>query len=279
MSADATASSTIDRDFAVGIARAFAGALIFALPMLMTMEMWQIGFSISPWRLILLLVVQMPLLVGLSRFVGFERTRTLGEDVTDAFVAIAVAVLMAAVVLFVFKVIDTDMTRQEVIGKIALQSFPGSIGALLARGQLGQQGRAADEDRQDPTYPGELFLMGVGALFLGLNVAPTEEMIQLSYMMDPWRELALVLLSLVIMHAFVYSIDFPGGSEFPKDMGFWTLFVRFTVVGYVVVLLICLYLLWTFGRTDGTDIEDVLSAAIVLGFPSSVGAAAARLIL
>ncbi|SMH39336.1 TIGR02587 family membrane protein [Azospirillum agricola] len=279
MSADATASNGIDPAFAVGLARAFAGALIFALPMLMTMEMWQIGFSINPWRLVLLLVVQIPLLVGLSRFVGFERTRSVGEDVTDAFVAVAVAVLMAAAVLFLFKVIDTGMTRQEVIGKIALQSFPGSIGAMLARGQLGQQRRDADEDRQDPSYPGELFLMGVGALFLGLNVAPTEEMIQLSYMMDPWRELALILLSLVIMHAFVYSIDFPGGSEFPEGVGFWTLFVRFTVVGYVIVLLICLYLLWTFGRTDGTGIGDVLSAAVVLGFPSSVGAAAARLIL
>ncbi len=32
-------------EFAVDAARAFAGALIFALPMLMTMEMWWLGFT------------------------------------------------------------------------------------------------------------------------------------------------------------------------------------------------------------------------------------------
>ncbi|MGH8729002.1 MAG: DUF2391 family protein [Burkholderiales bacterium] len=39
------------------------------------------------------------------------------------------------------------------------------------------------------------------------------------------------------------------------------------------------YLLWTFGRTDGLGLHAFLTAAIVLGFPSAIGAAAARLIL
>jgi hypothetical protein len=60
-------------EFAVDAARAFAGALIFALPMLMTMEMWWLGFYIDPLRLALLLVLMFPLLVRLSQYSGIRR--------------------------------------------------------------------------------------------------------------------------------------------------------------------------------------------------------------
>jgi uncharacterized membrane protein len=39
------------------------------------------------------------------------------------------------------------------------------------------------------------------------------------------------------------------------------------------------YVLWTFGRFDGEAPALVLTQAVVLGFPASLGAAAARLIL
>ena len=51
----------------VGIARGFAGAMLFSLPMIMTMEMCGLGFYIDPYRLALLQVVMVPLLVRLSR--------------------------------------------------------------------------------------------------------------------------------------------------------------------------------------------------------------------
>jgi uncharacterized membrane protein len=37
-------------------------------------------------------------------------------------------------------------------------------------------------------------------------------------------------------------------------------------------------MLWTFGRTDGLAFTETVSTLIVLGFPSAVGVAAARLI-
>jgi len=74
-------------------------------------------------------------------------------------------------------------------------------------------------------------------------------------------------------------VDFRGRPELPDTATFWSLFLRFTVVGYGCVLIISLYLLWSFGRTAGTSPEEILSAAVVLGFPGAIGAAAARLIL
>ena len=64
------------RDYAAGLARAFAGAIIFGLPLLMTMEMWSIGLYVHPLRLLLFIALNFVVLVFLSRFGGFEKTST-----------------------------------------------------------------------------------------------------------------------------------------------------------------------------------------------------------
>ena len=150
---------------------------------------------------------------------------------------------------------------------------------MLARSQV--SGESAGEGRgEEPRgYGRELALMAIGALFLGLSVASTEEVMLLAYRMGPWKVIALALLSLALMHAFVHAVEFPGGAPPSPGAAFWSLFVRYTVVGYAVVLLISFYLLWTFGQTDGAAFVAVLGACIVLGFPCAVGAAAARVIL
>ena len=51
------------RRFGIDLARACAGPLIFSLPMLMTMEMWWLGFYMSRFRLALFLLLVIPLLV------------------------------------------------------------------------------------------------------------------------------------------------------------------------------------------------------------------------
>ena len=112
-----------------------------------------------------------------------------------------------------------------------------------------------------------------------LNIAPTEEMLQISYKMTPWHVLAMIATSLLLIHAFVYALEFSGQEPIPPGTPFWSVFLRFTVVGYALVLLICAYVLWSFGRLDDTSWVDRLPTILVLGLPASVGAAAARLIL
>jgi putative integral membrane protein (TIGR02587 family) len=257
--------------------RAAGGALIFSIPMLMTVEMWQLGFYMDRLRLALLIAMAIPLLVELSHQIGFEHTRHWSEDFRDALFACAVGTAVAAVVLAVFGQLTADMSAHEVVGKIALQAVPSAIGALLALSQFGG-GRESVGDKKE-TYWGELFLMAVGALFLGLNVAPTEEMILIAYSMSPLHGIALVLLSLALMHGFVFAVGFKGGSELTPDTPWWSAFVRFTLPGYAIALAISLYVLWTFGRLDGNAAGQTFMAVVVLAFPSSIGAAAARLIL
>jgi uncharacterized membrane protein len=56
-------------------------------------------------------------------------------------------------------------------------------------------------------------------------------------------------------------------------------FLRVTVVGYVIAIIVSFYLLWTFGRIEGLAITEIASMTLVLSFPAAIGAAAARLIL
>jgi putative integral membrane protein (TIGR02587 family) len=267
-------ASRATRDFG----RAAGGALLFSLPMLMTMELWQLGFYLGPARLLALLVSALPLLVFLSRYIGFERTRGWRDDVLDALIALGTAAVVCLTLLLLFGTITLDTPADEWVGKTAIQMVPAAIGALLAKSQFGasavEDGAAAEE-----TYGGELFLMAVGALFLGFNIAPTEETLLISYQMSEWHALGLMLLSLALMHGFVFALGFAGGSEVSADEPWWSAFVRLTLPGYVVALAISLYVLWLFGRTDGLDADAVAMATVVLSFPSAIGAAAARLIL
>ncbi|PZQ45677.1 MAG: TIGR02587 family membrane protein [Rhodovulum sulfidophilum] len=262
------------------LGRGAGGALLFSLPMLMTMEFWWLGIYLDRPRLLVLLLVAFPLLVLLSRRIGFEPTRRWRDDVIDACVAAGIAAIVCVTSLTLFGTIARDTALDEALGKIAIQMVPAAIGALLARSQFGAR-TEDDGQAEEPaeTYGGELFLMAVGALFLGFNVAPTEEMMLISYQMSDWHALALLGLSLAIMQGFVFALGFAGGTEISPDERWWSSFLRLTLPGYVIALGISLFLLWIFGRTDGLGVHGLPLVVVVLAFPASVGAAAARLIL
>lgn len=270
------------RKFAIGLARAFAGAILFSLPMMMTMEMWRLGFTINGYRLALLIILDIPLLIGLSYFVGFEETDSLLNDAVDAFVAFAVGFVSSAILLYLFGVINFQMPAEEIVGEISIQAVSAGLGAMLAQSQLGNNDKAnADNEKRQKRsagYFGQLFIMIVGALFLSLNTAPTQEMILINYQTSDLHIIAIFILTLALMHAFVYAVGFQG-QEDTAGKSFWSIFARYTVVGYALALLVSFTLLWLFGRTDGTGFKESLETAIVLGFPAGIGAAASRLIL
>ncbi|OCP06332.1 MULTISPECIES: TIGR02587 family membrane protein [unclassified Ensifer] len=280
--------TSIDFDhsrFAKGLARGLAGALVFALPMFLTMEMWELGLYIDRSRLLLLLLVNIPLLILLARRIGFENISTWREAVRDASIAYFLGLTASAFVLSAIGVLSAAQALPGAAGMIAIQTVPASIGALLGRSELGQRDED-DEDAQDPIdddmqtgYGGELFMMAVGALFLGLNVAPTEEMILISFKMSPWHAIALIVSSILLMHGFVYALSFLGGHELEEGTPGWHALIRFTMPGYMIAFSISLYCLWTFHRLDGIALTQAIMSTVVLAFPSAIGAAAARLIL
>jgi len=274
-----TFNSEASRHFARGLARAFGGAIIFSLPLLMTQEMWDLASHIERPKLAILLALSFPLFVGLSHHAGFEQTFDWKDDVRDTCVAYAVAFIASAIMLVLFGVIDLGVSFNDLLAKISLQIVPAGFGALLGRSLLEKSERHEKDKAWEAKYLGKLFLMAAGALFLGMNIAPTDEVVLIPHQLTEWHAVVLALLSLLLMHAFVFAVEFRGGAVVPQESSAWSLFLRFTLVGYAIVLLISLYLLWTFGRTEGLALHQAMAAMVVLGFPAAIGAAAARLIL
>lgn len=262
--------------YARDLARALGGALLFGLPLLMTMEMWWFGFLLEPWRLAVFLLAALPLLLGLAFYAGFSaRHRGLGHALLDTLVALAVGFLAAAATLALLGVLEADAPPRQIAGQLLLQAVAGAMGALLAGRQL-SAGTEDGGDEDEASYPGELFLMVAGALFLALNMAPTEEMILIAYRMSAGHVVALVAVSLILMHALVYSVGFPGQEAHERPL---SAFAHYTLPGYALVLLVSLYVLWVFGRTEGHGLAETVDAMVVLGFPGALGAAAARLLV
>ncbi len=274
-----TAAAMIDlrkeRAYVRDLARAFAGALVFNIPLLMTMEMWEQGVAMERWRLLTFIVAGLPLLYGLAYYAGFSKRRGFRNDILDTAVALAVGFVTASVLLILFGVVQWNAPPHEAIGMVALQAVPGAMGALLARRQLSGDG-GGDTDEDAASYFGELFLMAAGALFFALNIAPTEEIILIAYKATALHVLALIALSLLLLHLIVFNAGFAGQEEADRPLH---AFMHFTLPGYAIALGISLFALYVFGRTDGLSVQGVVQIAIVLGFPAAIGAAAARLLV
>jgi putative integral membrane protein (TIGR02587 family) len=266
-----------DREYAKGLGRAFIGAALFALPLFMTMEMWQLGFTVDRLRLAALLAGALPMLVALSYFAGFERAFGLLNHLLDVFAAIAVAALSGALILTLFGVLAPAQPFEEIVSKVAAVTVPGAIGALLADKQLNNG--AGDAEAQERSYGARLFLMAMAALFVAFNVAPTEEMILIAFQISPWQALLLALASLTLLPALLFWVDFPGRAARRGDRGFWSVLVRFSFAGYGICVFVALALLWVFGRTDHASLAEVVEFVVVLSFPAALGAGLAHFVV
>ena len=243
------------------------------------MEMWQLGFHMARLQLALFIVVMMPVLLGMEYYTGFKEATTVLDEIADAAVAFGVGLVASTIVLAMFNLISLHEPVSSVIGKIALQSVPASFGAMISGSQFGAQGAAERRHKREIGFGGILFLMAVGAFFLAFNVAPTEEMFLIAARMTHWHVIALSIISLAVMHGFVYAASFRGAPGVPEGTRRTTLFFRYTVPGYAIALVVSFYVLWTFGRYQGHTGALIIMQAVVLGFPASIGAAAARLVV
>lgn len=267
-----TAGSAQD-SYVRDLGRAFGGALLFSLPLLMTMEMWALGFTARPERLLVFVVAALPLLFGLSHYAGFSARRGLLNNALDTLVALAVGFATAGALLLIFNVLDLS-SATSAVGQVSLQAVPAALGALAARRQLSADSDEGGED--EASYPGELFLMLAGALYFALNLAPTEEMRLIAYLATPLGALGILVLSVVLLHLIVFEAGFAGQEEAETPM---RAFLHFTLPGYGLCLVASFAMLWVFGAADGHGLQAVVSNVVILAFPAAIGAAAARLLV
>lgn len=275
-------------------ARGAGGALLVGTPLLMTMEMWWGGFTIPPQRLLVFYLANFVVLIALEHYSGFRDEGSFLEEVIDAFEALGIGTIVAAVMLYVTAVLDEDRSASVLLAVIILESIPLSIGASVAISLLGggggggggngggegEDGAKAKRERREAGFWGTQAIGVAGALYFGFNVAPTEEPMLIGLRMTWWHAILLLLLSLLIVHAILYAVGFRGSERLPEGRGWWRTLVGMGSVSYASAALVALFLLWVFGRIGpGTGLLATIQMTIALAFVTSLGSAAGRLII
>jgi putative integral membrane protein (TIGR02587 family) len=262
--------------------RAFSGAYIFGIPLLFTMEMWWIGEYLPRWKLAAFLLVAFLCNVGLSWVAGFKRESSFSSAVLQAVDVVAVGIVAAFTMLLVINRISIHDPIDAILGTVVIQAVPLSIGASVANEVFsgrGGNGRQGDDDEEATPWKDLLNDVGataVGGIFVGMSIAPTEEIPMLAAGLSYGHLMAVVAFSLVISYAIVFASEF----DHPQPGGPFQRPITETTLAYVVSLVVSLVVLWLFDQIRADDPgRAIVEQVIVLAVPTTVGGAAGRLVL
>lgn len=271
----------------IDVARAASGGLLFGVPLLYTMEVWWVGSRARPWQMLVLLgVLAVPVLM-LNVKSGFRAQRDfrLADAVGDTVEALAIGLVITFGVLVLLREVTLDTPIAAALGKVVYESVPFCLGIGVARILLEGDPDLDDDDDGDPQPSragsrdvADLGATAVGAAFVGLSIAPTDEIPMLTSAMGPGWLLVVIGVSLVASYAIVFVAGFSRQTERHAQTGIFQRPATETMMSYLVSLVVALVLLWLFQR--GVEPPgDLLSRVVVLGFPAAVGGAAGRLAL
>lgn len=270
------------RDEVDDAVRGVSGGLLFGIPLLFTMELWWIGASARPVRLAAVLLVTFAAVVVLTKAAGFRRsTEVRWSDVlVDSVEAVAIGLVCVAGVLLLLREITAATPLAEAVGKVVYEATPFSLGVAVARHILRQGRDESDDDSaagesSHPTFA-DLGATAIGALFVGFNIAPTEEVPMLTGTLTPPALLAVMAASLVVSYAIVYEAGFGDQEKRRQQQGVLQHPLTETAVAYLVALGAAALMLFFFAGLANDPPAWALSQVVVLGLPAAVGGAAGR---
>jgi putative integral membrane protein (TIGR02587 family) len=179
------------------LVRAVSGGLLFGIPLLYTMEVWWIGTYTAPSRVFGVLLLTFLPVWFLNRTSGFRTGNDvrLSDAVIDSIETVAIGLLAAALFLILLKEITLTTPLNEAVGKIVFEATPFGIGIALAQHFL-RKGRTEGGDDSSSTSSGrgktelhatiaDIGATTVGALFVGFNIAPTDEVPMIANALGP----------------------------------------------------------------------------------------------
>ena len=264
--------------------RAFAGAYVFGVPLLFTMEMWWIGQYSERWKLLIFLIVALVANLGLTRAAGFKRQTTFRSTFNQAIDAVAVGIVAAVVMLLALNRIQLDDPIDRMVGLVLVQAVPLSIGASVTNEVFGRwdgRGRNGGDGSDPGLGPWQALFSDIGAtviggVFIGFSIAPTEEVPMLAAGLEPLHLLALIVFSLLVS----YGIVFASGFDVPQPEGPFQRPFTETALAYAISLLVAAASLYLFGQIGSeTPLRSMFEQTVVLGVPTTVGGAAGRLVI
>lgn len=259
--------------------RGICGGFLFSMPLLYTMEVWWIGLTVSPVRLLVGLVTAYALLCAYNAYAGLHHDTSLTEILIDSVEELGLGLVVSALVLVMLGRLE-DGGPADVIGQVVLEALFVAIGVSVGTAQLmGGQGRddSGGRGRHD-SVRAEITLALCGALLIAANVAPTEEIMRLAATMQIAHLLSVMGMSLVLAGTLLYFSHFRGSARFAETSGVHAV-ARGMAITYATALVASAGLLWFFGRFNDTAAVVGAAQVVVLGLPATLGASAGRLLL
>jgi putative integral membrane protein (TIGR02587 family) len=274
-------------------ARGVAGGFLVSLPLLYTMEVWWQGFKLPPLHLIGFILVTFFLLLGYNRFSGMRKDASFLEVIIDSVEELGIGLVLSTLILFLLNQIWIGMPLEEAIGKIAIESVSVAIGVSVGTAQLSDKsgeddadlGMDGDDDEEHPHSGSptsmmlkQLFIGFCGAILIGGNVAPTEEVLQIAVSSSGFHLIGLALTSMLLIAVVLFFSDFVGAKRIVGVLQHQEK-IQAVIVVYAVSLLASGLLLILYGQFNGLSLAVCAAELIVLAFVSSIGASAARLLI
>jgi putative integral membrane protein (TIGR02587 family) len=258
------------------------GGFLFGVPLLYTMEVWWIGSSAEPLTLVAAFITTFLVVYFLNRVAGFrnQNRRRRFEGFMDTVEAMAIGSVCTFLVLALLQEITLSTQLSEAVGKVIYESIPFSIGVALANQFLDDQSEGLTSSDAEKNSAALTDVAGtlVGALVIGFNIAPTDEVTMLASQGSEPVFIAMILVSLLISYGVVFVAGFSKQSQRLKQKGLFQHPSSETLVSYLISLIVAAFMLWLFQQVGFSDPwQTWLKQTLVLGLPTTIGGAAGRL--
>lgn len=277
------------------LVRGISGGFLFGIPLLYTMEVWWIGSSVEPLRLLIAIALTFTIVFLLNQTTGFRNTSDVRfrDAVVDSVEAIALGIFCTSCVLVLFQEITLDTPLGEALGKLIYESVPFALGVALSNqllndesekkqeqpeGQLKENKKQGGRNKQLDGTVADLGATLIGGIIIAFSIAPTDEVPMLAASTSGAWLLGLVFTSLLISYAIVFAANFSNQSKRQQQKGIFQDPFSETVISYLVSLIAAALMLWFFDKLNLSDPWSIwLRYTLILGLPTTVGGAAGRL--
>ncbi|MEM8779277.1 MAG: TIGR02587 family membrane protein [Cyanobacteria bacterium P01_G01_bin.49] len=275
------------------IIRGASGGFLFGIPLLYTMEVWQIGSEIDSSLTLLILLITYVTVFSLNRIEGFRRHKrdSLIDAILESIEALAIGFVCSSATLILLQRITITTPLEEILGKTIFETVPFAIGAALARlllsgeptkplsenGSFSQKSHNQNQIKVNDTLA-DISASLMGTMIIAFSIAPTDEVRNLAVSASPPWLLAIVISSLLISYMIVFTAGFTNQRKRQKQRGFFQTPETETIISYLIALIASALMLWFFQRLNFEMTWFLwLQNTIILGLPAAIGGAAGRI--
>ncbi len=273
------------------LAHDMAGAFLFGMPFLYTMEVWWRGNTVGPLRMLAALALTYAALVIIERAAArrAERHVPWNRTLTEAAQALATGLVAGAVGLALIGYLGPDSGFHAAVGRVVMEGLPFSLGVGLAdfllgekdEGSHGKGGRDGNRKATGGARRRVLLRAGgtaLGATVIALTLAPTQEIPLIAVGLRPRHLLVMAAASLLISYLIVFASNFVSTEAREAHGGGFDAPLAETATAYLISLVMAAGMLWLYQLLGpGASFGQWASYVVVLGLPASVGGAAGRL--